>query len=41
MKDKKKNEKIRSDKYDHKLKISGTLDEVLKVSIPVKKEIKK
>lgn len=29
--------KDRSKKYDAKLKINGTLDEVLKVSIPKKK----
>lgn len=32
----KKNSKKRADKYDSKLAIIGTLDDVLKVSIPKK-----
>jgi dsDNA-binding SOS-regulon protein len=34
MKKKKKEPKKRSDKYEKKLSIDGTLDEVLKVSVP-------
>jgi len=42
LKDKKKKKKKRADKYEKKLAIEGTLDEVLKVSTqPDKKEIKK
>jgi dsDNA-binding SOS-regulon protein len=36
-----KDKKQRENEYDKKLAIKGTLDEVLKVSVPVKKEIKK
>ena len=37
MTEKKKEPKKRAEKYDKKLKIDGTLDEVLKVSVPTKK----
>jgi hypothetical protein len=33
-----KNEKERSKKYEEKLKINTTLDDVLKVSVPKKKD---
>ena len=39
--DMKKKKKKRADKYEKKLAIEGTLDEVLKVSVPEKKKEKK
>lgn len=36
----KKEKKERADKYEDKLKIEGSLDDVLKVSIPKEKEEK-
>ncbi len=33
-----KKQKERSNKYEDKVKIKGTLDDVLKVSVPKKKE---
>ena len=39
MKEKKKHLKDRAEKYEKKLVIDGTLDEVLKVSIPKEKKI--
>ena len=41
MKKKKKEPKKRDDKYEKKLSIDGTLDEVLKVSVPRSKKNKK
>ena len=40
MKDKTKKKKERAEKYEKKLKIEGSLDEVLKVSVPKPKEKK-
>lgn len=40
MTDKKKKKKKRAKKYEEKLHVDGTLDEVLKVSVPKKEEKK-